>query len=139
MLVRGNPRLADRIDVVDGGAEPDRLDDRLASWAALAQPQAGGLAQVAAMLGVKPVSDPGLPTALALAAPSPAAAPVALAAAQPFVPTPLAATLAVSSVAVSAPSIAAASTRIRHPRGEKIPPRPAPPRGHAATPEPVSR
>jgi Flp pilus assembly protein TadD len=91
---------------------PDRLDDRLASWAALAQPQAGGLAQVAAMLGVKPVSDPGLPTALALAAPSPAAAPVALAAAQPFVPTPLAATLAVSSVAVSAPSIAAAPVQM---------------------------
>src|ERR1700761_1690055 len=28
MLIYGYPRLSDRIDVVDGGTEPDRLDDR---------------------------------------------------------------------------------------------------------------
>src|ERR1700747_520261 len=28
MLVRGDALLADRVDVVDGGTQPDRLDDR---------------------------------------------------------------------------------------------------------------
>ncbi len=64
---------------------PDRIDGQLAGWAALASPQSGGGQQIAVMLGVKPVNDPGLPTALALATPLPAvvAAPVAVAMADP--------------------------------------------------------
>ncbi len=64
---------------------PDRIEGQLAGWAVLASPHSGGGEQIAAMLGVKPVNDPGLPTALALATPLPAvvAAPVALAVADP--------------------------------------------------------
>ncbi len=51
---------------------PDRIDGQIADWAQLARPETGGAEQVAMMLGVKPVSDPGLPTALALATPIPA-------------------------------------------------------------------
>jgi hypothetical protein len=58
---------------------PDRLAGQLASWAAMAGPNAGPM-QVAAMLGVSPVADPGLPTQLALAA-APDASPPMLAAA----------------------------------------------------------
>jgi len=64
---------------------PDKLDAQLAHWAELAKPTATGTTQVASMLGVTPVADPGLPTALALATPVPAplgaGAPAALAAA----------------------------------------------------------
>jgi Flp pilus assembly protein TadD len=59
----------------------NQINDQIGHWAELAKPQAAGPVQVAAMLGVKPASDPGLPTALALAAP--AQAPVALASADP--------------------------------------------------------
>ncbi len=64
---------------------PNRIDGQLAGWAVLANPQSGGGQQIAAMLGVKPVNDPGLPTALALVTPPPAvvAAPVAVAMADP--------------------------------------------------------
>lgn len=67
---------------------PDRIEGQLAGWAKLASAQSGGGEQVAAMLGVKPVLDPGLPTALALAAPlpqvvAPSVAPVGLAVADP--------------------------------------------------------
>ncbi|MBA2936505.1 SPOR domain-containing protein [Sphingomonas sp. CGMCC 1.13654] len=62
---------------------PNQINDQIAHWAELATPQAAGPVQVASMLGVKPASDPGLPTALALAAPAPGEAPVALAAADP--------------------------------------------------------
>ncbi|WP_454883597.1 tetratricopeptide repeat protein [Sphingomonas oryzagri] len=68
---------------------PSQINDQIGRWAELARPQSAGPVQVAAMLGVKPASDPGLPTALALAAPAPAEAPVALAAANP-VPAPAA-------------------------------------------------
>lgn len=68
---------------------PSQINDQIGRWAQLAQPQSAGPVQVAAMLGVKPASDPGLPTALALAAPAPSQAPVALAAADP-VPAPAA-------------------------------------------------
>lgn len=91
---------------------PDQIEDRIASWAALAQPQAGGLAQVAAMLGVRPAGDPGMPTALALAMPSPAAAPVALAAAVPFAPTPGAARIPAFRIAALAPSDIAPSVSV---------------------------
>jgi len=50
---------------------PDRIEAQLAGWAALAQPQTGGALQIATMLGVRPVADPGLPTALALVVPAP--------------------------------------------------------------------
>lgn len=67
-----------------------QINDQIGHWAELARPQAAGPVQVATMLGVKPASDPGLPTALALAAPAPGAAPVALAAADPLpVPAPV--------------------------------------------------
>jgi Flp pilus assembly protein TadD len=62
---------------------PDQINDRIGRWAELARPQSAGPMQVAAMLGVKPASDPGLPTALALAVPAPGEAPVALASADP--------------------------------------------------------
>ena len=66
---------------------PDRINDQIAGWAALARPETGAPQQVATMLGVKPASDPGLPTELALLSPAPVAAPpVALAAAEPVAP-----------------------------------------------------
>ena len=70
---------------------PDRINDQIAGWAELARPQAGGAEQVAMMLGVKPVVDSGLPTALALATPMPA------------LPTVVAPPVAVA-VAVAAPT-----------------------------------
>ena len=48
---------------------PADLDKRMVQWAAFAQPQ-GASDQVAALLGVVPVVDPGQPVALALNAPS---------------------------------------------------------------------
>lgn len=59
---------------------PDRLNDQLSGWAAMAGPN-GGARQVAAMLGVSPVADPGLPSKLALNVPAAGAPPVALASA----------------------------------------------------------
>jgi len=89
----------------------NQINDQIGRWAELAQPQSAGPMQVAAMLGVKPANDPGLPTALALAAPAPSAAPVALAAADP---APAPAPVATSTVApppVAAPvQIAAADS-----------------------------
>lgn len=95
---------------------PNQINDQIGHWAELAKPQSAGPVQVAAMLGVKPASDPGLPTALALAAPAPSAVPVALAAADPapaiapapviapaVVPAPTAAPVQVAAVA--APSV----------------------------------
>jgi Flp pilus assembly protein TadD len=79
----------------------NQIDDQIGRWAALAQPQSAGPVQVAAMLGVKPANDPGLPTALALAAPAPNAAPVALAAADPAP----AAAAPVQVAAAEAPSV----------------------------------
>jgi Flp pilus assembly protein TadD len=60
----------------------DAVDRRLAAWAALAQPRAAS-DQVAALLGITPASDPGLPVALALVAPAPVATPIAVAAPPP--------------------------------------------------------
>ena len=80
----------------------NQINDQIGRWAALATPQAAGPVQVAVMLGVKPASDPGLPTALALTAPAPGAAPVALAAADP---APAAAAAPVQVAANDAPSV----------------------------------
>ena len=52
---------------------PDEADARLAVWAGFARP-GGGPAQVAALLGVKPAADSGLPTRLALSSPAAAVA-----------------------------------------------------------------
>lgn len=57
---------------------PVQADERIVEWAAFARP-AGAADQVAALLGVVPVKDPGVPVALALSRP----APVAVAAADP--------------------------------------------------------
>jgi hypothetical protein len=83
-----------------------QINDQIAHWAELAKPQSAGPMQVASMLGVKPASDPGLPTALALAMPAPSAAPVALAAADP---APVAAP---APVAIVAPVPAAAPVQV---------------------------
>jgi len=58
---------------------PADLTARLQQWAALANPSAGA-DKVAALLGTRPVADPGQPTRLALADPAPA---TQLAAAEP--------------------------------------------------------
>jgi Flp pilus assembly protein TadD len=93
---------------------PNQINDQIGHWAEFATPQSAGPVQVAAMLGVKPASDPGLPTALALAAPAPSAAPVALAAADPapaIAPAPAPAVVSapaaapVQVAAVAAPSV----------------------------------
>lgn len=78
---------------------PADLGARLQQWAALAQP-GGGATQVAALLGVTPVEDPGQPVRLALAETRPAAN--AFAAAEPL-PEP-----APETVAASAPALAQA-------------------------------
>jgi Flp pilus assembly protein TadD len=68
----------------------DKIDDQIAHWTELARPQAGGTIQVAAMLGVKPVNDPGLPTELALANPTPGDGGVQVALADPAPAVPVA-------------------------------------------------
>jgi Flp pilus assembly protein TadD len=86
----------------------NQIDDQIGRWAALAQPQSAGPIQVAAMLGVKPANDPGLPTALALAAPAPSETPVAVAAADPAPAVPSDATPVVAPEQVAsadAPSV----------------------------------
>jgi len=80
----------------------NRIDDQIGRWARLAQPQSAGPVQVAAMLGVKPASDPGLPTALALAAPAPSVAPVAIAAANQAPAAPIDAAPAAAPVQIAA-------------------------------------
>lgn len=73
----------------------DKLDQRMLEWAAFAQPRAAS-DQVAHLLGVQAVADPGRPMALALnapAAPVAVAEPVAVAAVTPpaVAPAPVAA------------------------------------------------
>ncbi len=75
---------------------PDEADARLGQWATFARP-GGGSMQVASLLGVKPITDGGQPTRLALAVP---AAPVAVAAAEPV--APVAEPVAPEPVAVAA-------------------------------------
>jgi Flp pilus assembly protein TadD len=77
---------------------PADLARRLRDWAALAKPSAPG-DRVAAILGVRPVSDPGQPARLALAAP----AGQALAAAEPA-PEPAPATAAALAPILAAPA-----------------------------------
>lgn len=62
-------RWADSRVVAALDLTPADLDKRMVQWAAFAQPQ-GASDQVAALLGVVPVADPGQPVALALNAPT---------------------------------------------------------------------
>jgi cell division septation protein DedD len=64
------------------------------------------------MLGVRPVGDPGMPTMLALAVPSPTDTPVALAAASPFAPTPGAAQIPAFQLAALSPRTIAPSVPV---------------------------
>jgi Flp pilus assembly protein TadD len=63
---------------------PADVDQRLAQWAEFAQPRSA-YDQVASLLGVRPVNDPGQPVALALSAPMPV-----VAVAAPVMPVPVA-------------------------------------------------
>ena len=65
---------------------PADVGPRLEQWAAFARPGAAPV-QVAALLGVSPVADPGQPVALALSRPAPV--PVQVAAAEAPVPAPI--------------------------------------------------
>jgi Flp pilus assembly protein TadD len=94
---------------------PDRINTQIGGWAELARPQAGGAQQVAAMLGVKPAVDPGLPTELALAQPKPAAALAAVVAApavQPTAPQIAPVALSMSQPAPAAMAVAPVATGV---------------------------
>ncbi len=60
---------------------PDELDERISQWASVARPE-DYTARVAALLGVQPQRDAGMPAQLALGAPSPTEALLAEAATQ---------------------------------------------------------
>jgi Flp pilus assembly protein TadD len=94
---------------------PAELGARLAQWAALAQPSAPS-DQVAALLGVRPSADPGLPERLALA---PEAAPVALAGADPVPAAP-------AALASAAPAPADPPAQSPAPAASSAPPEPRP-------------
>ncbi len=83
---------------------PDKIDAQIAHWAELAKPTETGTTRVAAMLGVTPRADPGVPTELALASPAPqaVAAPVALATAD-AAPVPQVAAVPLSLAAATPP------------------------------------
>jgi Flp pilus assembly protein TadD len=85
---------------------PDEMLDRMTKWAQFAKPQATS-DQVAWLLGVKPVIDPGQPAQLALAPAPVAPEPVAVAAvepvAQPVVVAPVAEPAVVAGVEPVAP------------------------------------
>lgn len=71
--------------VAAADVSPADLDARMQQWALFAQPRTAS-DQVAALLGVSPVEDHGQPVALALTAPAPVAAPVAVAEVAPTAP-----------------------------------------------------
>ncbi|QDZ07383.1 SPOR domain-containing protein [Sphingomonas panacisoli] len=76
---------------------PTETDKRIEEWAAFARPT-GRADQVASLLGVSPVSDPGQPIALALNAATPVVAVAAVA------PTPVTGAPAAAFVAAPAPA-----------------------------------
>lgn len=80
-------RWKDAREVAGMDLAPIEADKRIVEWMGFAQPVAAS-DQVAALLGVRPVEDPGQPVALALKAAGPAEAPVALAALEPVAETP---------------------------------------------------
>jgi Flp pilus assembly protein TadD len=79
------------------------LAERMSQWATLAQRTNAG-EQIAALMGVIPVADPGQPAQLALAAPAPDTAPVAIAGAEP----PVVASTAAADSDIPMPTDAAA-------------------------------
>lgn len=83
---------------------PEQLDQRLAQWAALANPSAPGT-QVAAVLGVSPVADAGLPVRLALAPAAPEQPVLAQAQAAPAEVKPVQ-VAAAAPVAMGGPEVA---------------------------------
>ncbi|VVT11592.1 conserved exported hypothetical protein [Sphingomonas sp. EC-HK361] len=86
-------RWADSRVVAALDLAPADLDKRMVQWAAFAQPEAAS-DQVAALLGVVPVADPGQPVALALNAPTS----VGVAAADAVVPARAAPAIEVAAV-----------------------------------------
>ena len=100
---------------------PDKINGQLDHWAELAAPTATGATQIASMLGVSAVADPGLPTALALATPAPQIdqTPAALAAAVPA-PVGPASTGPVQTPA-TAPAVETASQAVTVPLDDQIP------------------
>lgn len=106
--------------------DPVLADKRIVEWAAFAQPT-GAADQVAALLGVVPVKDPGLPVALALNSPAPVAlavaervaaeAPVEVASVDAAPPIP-------AGTAAVAPVVASAATPGFAPRSEVVQPLP---------------
>lgn len=82
---------------------PDELDRRITEWAAFAHP-ASAADQVASLLGVQPVADPGLPVALALNAQVPAKALASVDAFMPGQPAPAAVEVAALEPVAEAPA-----------------------------------
>ena len=82
---------------------PSEVGRRMAQWAALARPDSGPT-QIAGLLGVSPVTDPGQPVRLALRA-----APVQLAEAAPTAPVEAPAVAIASAPAAQQPLYASAS------------------------------
>ncbi len=91
-------RWAEARAIAELDVAPNEVDARMVEWAKFARPQ-GAADQVASLLGVAPVMDPGQPVALALVRPTPATPVVA--SAEPT-PEPVAAPV-VQSVAVAEP------------------------------------
>jgi len=83
----------------------DQVDQRIEQWAAFAYPKSAS-DQVASLLGVTPVADGGQPAALALNAPSPTSAPVAVAAVEPSAPAPVAEPAAIAPEAAAPQAVA---------------------------------
>lgn len=103
-------RWADARTVVSMDVAPDQVDARLEQWASFARP-ASASDQVASLLGVTPMQDPGQPVALALNAPGGATALAAQAPVDSFMPgaAPQAAELAAAVTPPAAPQMVAAS------------------------------
>lgn len=100
LALAGNWPMARVVAAAD--LSPADVDARLEHWAAFAQPQASS-DQVAALLGVVPVSDAGQPVTLALNASTPAVAVAAVTAPAPVVPAAESDTR-VAEVAVARPA-----------------------------------
>ena len=104
LALAGHWREAHTVVAVD--LAPVDADKRILEWASFAQPKSAS-DQVAALLGVTPSVDPGLPVALALNA-TPQAGTAAMAAAAPidtYMPGKIADTAAPVAVAVAEPHV----------------------------------
>lgn len=129
--------------VVAVDVAPDQVDARLRDWAAFAQPQSASQ-QVAALLGVTPVADPGQPVALALYAKAgePALASADAAPIDSYMPgkpgesqASAQAAIVPAAAAEPAPQLASAAPAVRFAaRAETIQPLPGGERARAAAP-----